>query len=88
MDNTELVGRIEAVSKFVLRLAEELELTGVLDGPLFCNRLRGPDRIQDQVEYLRIARQRLAGMADWLDEARAEREALVASARPGDPDCH
>jgi len=85
MDNMELAGRIEAVSKFVLRLAEELELTGVLDGPLFCNRLRGPARMDNQVEYLRIARKRLAGMADWLDEVRAEREVLVASARPDDP---
>lgn len=86
MDNTELAGRIEAVSRFVLRLAEELELVGVLDGPAFCRRLRGPERMTDQVEYLHIARQRLERMAEWLDEVRAEREALVASARPGGQD--
>jgi hypothetical protein len=83
MDNTELAGRIEAVSKFVLRLAAELETTGVLDGPVFCGQLRGPERMDDQVEYVRIARHRLDRMADWLDEARAVREALLASARPG-----
>ena len=82
MDNTELAGRIEAVSKFVLHLAAELETTGVLDGPVFCWQLRGPERMEDQVEYIRIARQRLGRMADWLDEARAAREALLASARP------
>ena len=86
MDNTELAGRIEAVSKFVLHLAAELEMTGALDGPVFCQQLRGPARMEDQVEYIRIARQRLGRMADWLDEGRAAREALLASARPGGRD--
>lgn len=86
MDNTELAGRIEAVSKFVLHLAAELETTGALDGPVFCRQIRGPDRMDDQVEYIRIARQRLGRMAEWLDEARTTREALLASARRGDRD--
>lgn len=81
MGETELAGRIEAVSKFVLQLAAELEMTGVIDGPRFSQRLRGAERPEDQIEYIRIGRKRLAGMADMLDAARAAR---AESARPAD----
>lgn len=82
MDNIELAGRVEAVAKFVLELAAELEMKGVIDGPRFSQRLRGSDRIDDQVEYIRVARRRLEGMADRLDGAR-EARALDPAKRPG-----
>ena len=73
MDANELAGRVEAVAKFVLQLAAEMEMEGLIDGPRFSERLRGQARPEDQIAYLRIARSRLAGMADCLDEARAAR---------------
>lgn len=81
MGETELQGRIEAVSKFVLQLAAELEMNGLIDGPRFSERLRGRPRKEDQVEYIRIARRRLEDMVDALDAVRAERE---RRARPDD----
>lgn len=73
MDNNELLGRIEALSKFALQLAAELEMQGLIDGPRFSARLRGEDRSDDQVEYMRIARERLDQLADCLDLARERR---------------
>lgn len=71
--DAELVARIEAVSKFTLQLAAELEMTGLIDGPRFSERLRGPVRPHDQVESVQLARERLADMASLLDSARASR---------------
>lgn len=70
MNETELLGRIEALSKYVLRLTVMLEDAGCIDGPEFSARLRGPDRPADQIEYIQIARERLGSMADILDETR------------------
>ena len=70
MNETELLGRIEALAKYVLRLTSMLEDAGCIDGPEFSARLRGPDRPDDQIEYIQIARERLGSMADMLDEAR------------------
>lgn len=74
MDNTELAARIDAVSKFVLQLAAELEMTGLIDGPRFSQRLRGPERMADQLESVQLTRERLADMLDTLDNARALRQ--------------
>lgn len=73
MSEMELLGRIEALSKCVLHLTVMLEDAGCIDGPEFSTRLRGPDRPTDQVEYIRIARERLGSMADTLDAAREVR---------------
>lgn len=81
MLETELAGTIEAVSKFVLQLAAELEMNGLIDGPRFSGRLRGAPRLEDQVEYIRIARRKLVGMADALDTARACRAASAIPVR-------
>lgn len=75
MDNAELAARIEAVSKFALQLAAEMEMAGLIDGPRFSERLRGPDRPHDQVESVQLARERLADMLNTLDRARASRTA-------------
>ena len=73
MNEIELAGRIEAVSKFVLHLAAELEMAGLIDGPRFSRRLRGSPRMPDQVPYIQRARECLTVMADTLDAARADR---------------
>ena len=75
--DVELIGRIEAVAKFTLQLAAELEMRGLIDGPAFSARLRGRPRMQDQLEYVRIARTWIEDMADMLDAAR-EARALAA----------
>lgn len=73
LSGAELAGRIEAISRFALQLAAELEMNGVIDGPKFCRRLRGPRRLHDQVEYLRIGQQRLVELSNMLDAARSVR---------------
>lgn len=81
MDADELAGRIEAVSKFVLQLAAEMEMQGLMDGAGFTRRVRGNAGIRDQVEFLRIGRDRLDEMLDRLDEARGARAAMVLATR-------
>lgn len=66
-------GRLEALSQFVLQLTAELEMRGLIDGPALCQRLRGNERMQDQLEYMRIARLRVGQLADALDLARERR---------------
>ena len=73
MDSVELLGRFEALAKYVLQLTAELEMQGLIDGPRFSDRLRGADRTDDQLEYMRVARQRLSQLADALDQARETR---------------
>lgn len=73
MDSVELLGRFEALAKYVLQLTAELEMQGLIDGPRFSDRLRGADRMDDQLEYMRVARQRLSQLADALDQARETR---------------
>lgn len=73
--DAEVVARIEAVSKFALQLAAELEMAGLIDGPRFSERLRGPNRPHDQVESVQLARDRLTDMLNMLDSARASRAA-------------
>ena len=73
MDANELAGRVEAVAKFVLQLAAEMEMEGLIDGPRFSERLRGPVRMQDQADYIRGMRNCIEHMADQLDQARAHR---------------
>lgn len=73
MSKDEVIGRFEALSQFVLQLSASLEMQGLLDGPAFCQRLRGDERMQDQLEYMRIARSRVGQLADALDQARAIR---------------
>lgn len=73
MRDVELVARIEAVSKFALQLAAEMEMAGLIDGPRFSERLRGPARPHDQLESVQLARERLADMVSMLDSARAAR---------------
>jgi len=73
MTENELLGRLEALAKYVLQLTAELEMAGIIDGPRFSGRLRGPERIADQFEYVQVARERLAGMLNMLDAARAVR---------------
>lgn len=73
MNETELLGRIEALSKYVLQLTAMLEDAGCIDGPEFSDRLRGENRPVDQIEYIRIGRERLGSMADTLDAAREVR---------------
>jgi hypothetical protein len=75
MREIELVARIEAVSKFALQLTAELEMAGLIDGPRFSERLRGPDRPHDQVELVQLTRARLADMLNILDSAREARAA-------------
>jgi hypothetical protein len=69
----ETIGRFEALSQFVLQLTAALEMQGLLDGPTFCQRLRGSERMQDQLEYMRIARLRVGQLADALDRMREVR---------------
>lgn len=74
MDNTELAGRIEAVTKCVLHLIADLEDRQLLDGPRFAQNLRGC--IQPAAAappYLALARDRLTALADVLDQARQAR---------------
>lgn len=73
MTENELLGRLEALAKYVLQLTAELEMTGIIDGPRFSERLRGRERMEDQVEFVQIARERLAGMLNMLDAARVAR---------------
>lgn len=73
MSEDEVIGRFEALAKFSLQLAAELEMRGVIDGAGFTERLREPPPLEDQVEYIRLARLRLIEMADALDRARASR---------------
>jgi len=73
MDEIELKGRIEALGKFVLQLAAELEMSGVIDGPRFSHRLRGERRMKDQIPHIQRGRECLAEMLDALDEARRRR---------------
>lgn len=73
MHEDEIAGRFEALVKFSLQLAAEMEMRGVMDGQAFTERLRGPDRPDDQLEYMRICRLRLGQMADALDRMREVR---------------
>lgn len=73
MSENEVIGRFEALAKFSLQLAAELEMRGIIDGPGFTERLRMPPPLEDQVEYIRISRLRLVEMADALDQARTNR---------------
>ena len=73
MQENELFGRVEALATFVLQLAAELEMAGVIDGPKFSQRLRGVDRMEDQDEIVQLGRERLSHMLDTLDAARAHR---------------
>lgn len=75
MNEIELKVRIEAVSTFVLQLAAELEMAGIIDGPRFSERLRGSERMQDQSDYIRGMRTCIGHMADQLDLVRANRAA-------------
>ena len=75
MDANEVAVRVEAVAKFVLQLAAELEIAGLIDGTRFCDRLRGSARMQDQSDYIRGMRICIEHMADQLDQARAHRAA-------------
>ena len=76
ISNTELAGRVEAVSWFVIRLAAELEIAGLIDGPSFCQQVRKPRWRSDQLERMQVAAWRLDQMADLLDQARASRAAM------------
>jgi CheY-like chemotaxis protein len=79
MSEDEVIGRFEALAKFSLQLAAELEMRGLIDGISFTERLRQPPPLEDQVEYIRLSRLRLIEMADVLDQARASR---LAHPRP------
>jgi len=74
MGESEIEGRFNALAMYVLQLTAELEMAGVIDGPRFSARLRGPDRIDDQVESVQICRARLGDMLNKLDAARAVRD--------------
>lgn len=73
MTESELLGRLEALAKYVLHLTAALEDSGHIDGPRFSAALRGADRPVDQVDSVRIARERLGSMAAVLDADRAAR---------------
>ena len=82
MDNTELAGRIEALTKCVLHLVAELEDRSLIDGPAFSGQIRDCIRPrEDSPDHLRVARQRLRELADVLDGAR---QARLDRARPVD----
>lgn len=84
MRENELIGRFEALVAYVLHLTEELEMAGVIDGINFSRRVRGPVHMDDQLEYMQIARDRLGEMMDVLDRARADR-GDPGPTRSGDP---
>ena len=55
----EIAGRLEAMNWFMLDLADELVSAGCIDKQRLLARLRTRDGQDDQLEYLRIARDRL-----------------------------
>lgn len=73
MQESEVIGRFEALAKYMLQLTTALEDAGCIDGPAFSAALRGPARPVDQLEHMRIARERLCSLADILDADRASR---------------
>ena len=77
----ELAGRVHALSHALLRVAAELELMQVIDGPRLTRAWRGL-RMDSQGSDLRrqSAHLVLGQLADLLDEARANR--ARQSARP------
>lgn len=71
----DLQGRVDAVAQALLRLAAELEMTGLIDGPRLGAAWRAHQPPPDAPPALRAASLRtLAQMADVLDAARAVRQ--------------
>ncbi|SCU73308.1 conserved hypothetical protein [Cupriavidus necator] len=70
----EVAGRIEGVSRCVLRLVETLAMTGVIDGPRFADGLRTAVRPNCSPAHLEVAARTLQELAASLDDARSWRQ--------------
>lgn len=70
-DFEELAGRIEGLARFTLMLAAELEVTGVIDGPAFTDKIRRP---RPGPPHLAAAAQTLDELAVALNGARRTRQ--------------
>lgn len=71
----ELAGRIDGVAQAVLRLAAQLEMAQLMDGPRLCSAWRQvrPVHLAEVDAQLLASRHVLHQMADLLDEARLAR---------------
>lgn len=64
----ELAARFEAMNWFMLDLADELVASGCIDKQRLLARLRHRSGPVDQLEYLRLGRERLDRLAEAFEE--------------------
>lgn len=74
MIGDEIAGRIEALNWFLIELVAELEESGVMAAGRLAERIRLRPGMDDQLEYVRIAHQRLGQLAKALESDRADRQ--------------
>lgn len=77
MDNDELIGRIQGLADFVLSLTAQLEINGIIDGPVFTERLNARAQtlnITDRPQCTATTRRMLSDLAEQLDDMRAVRQ--------------
>jgi len=71
----ELAGRIDGLAKVVMALIADMENREAINGPRFCHRLRvHADELENPPgERLETSKRTIRQIADYLDEARANR---------------
>lgn len=77
MDFDELAARIDGVAWVLKSLIAELEMSGRLDGPGFCDRIRASGRGREIHAGLERSGQLIQLIADDLDAARANRQSMA-----------
>ncbi|HYE35492.1 hypothetical protein [Methylocaldum sp.] len=74
----ELAGRIEGLSIAVMFLAAELEHEAVINGPRYCEVMRGmASKLSFDGGHLAATQRTLREMAKRMDEARSQRRSSV-----------
>ena len=77
MDFDELAARIDGVAWVLKSLIADLEMSGCLDGPGFCNRIRATGHQRESHTGLERTGLQIQMIAAALDAARATRQKLA-----------